>query len=264
MKYCVSGRQPKSILSQADEIKLNFIDNARLIDYVHDYPEKTVILNIPKDVKAEEINWEIYKEYSNLIMCIADLGLAGVCNLYGIPFYWSYPAFTWYDLRGLIDLGPCYIMLAAPLSFSLEKIKRITDIPLRICPNLAYDAYIPHENGIYGTWVRPEDIGIYDEYIDTFEFIGVELSQEATLLHVYKDNGNWPGNLNILFQNFDIDVDNRAIPEEIGQFRANCGQRCMETSNCHFCETAMKFSNALRKKHYQDNKIAPMETSEEN
>lgn len=264
MKYCVSGRQQKSILSQADEIKLQFVDNARLIDYAHDYPDKTIILDIPKDVQEHEIKWDLYKEYKNLVMCIADLRLAGMCNFYGIPFYWAYPAFTWYDLRGLIDFKPCYIVLGAPLSFSLAKVKHLTDIPIRLCPNLAYDAYIPRENGIYGTWIRPEDIGVYEQYVDTFEFLGIDLSQEATLLHVYKDNGNWPGNLNILFKNFDIDVDNRAIPEEIGEFRANCGQRCMETSNCHFCETAIKFSNALRKKHYQDNKIEPVEPSEEN
>ena len=59
----------------------------------------------------------------------------------------------------------------------------------------------------------------------------------------------------LLFTNFNINVDNRGLPEEIGETRANCGQRCMMFSNCHFCETAMKFSNALRKRHFEEKKI---------
>ena len=154
-------------------------------------------------------------------------------------------------------------MLNAPLSFSLNKVKTITNIPIRMCPNLAYDAYIPRKNGIYGTWVRPEDINVYEAYVDTFEFIVDELGKESTLLHIYKDNGNWPGNLNLLLTNFNVNVDNRAIPEEIGQYRANCGQRCMgPTSTCHFCETAMNFSNAIRVKHYKDNKLTPIQQEE--
>ena len=67
--------------------------------------------------------------------------------------------------------------------------------------NLAFDAYIPRKNGIYGTWIRPEDVKVYEEWIDVLEFITTDLKQEATLLNIYKDNGYWPGNLNLLFTN---------------------------------------------------------------
>ena len=65
--------------------------------------------------------------------------------------------------------------------------KRRTDIPIRICPNVAYDSYIPRLNGLKGMWVRPEDIGVYEEWVDTFEFVADTLDKEATLLHIYKD-----------------------------------------------------------------------------
>lgn len=204
-----------------------------------------------------------YSEKVNFILCIHNLHLAKICTEKNIKFYWAYPVFSWYEFTGLVALNPCYITVGAPLSFSLKKIKNKTNIPLRICPNLAYDAYIPRENGIYGTWVRPEDIPTYEQYIDVCDFITDELSKEATLLHVYKENKTWPGNLFLLFTNFGIHVDNRAIPDEIGEMRANCGQRCMENGACHFCETAMKFANTVRHKHYEDNKIVSMPPTDE-
>lgn len=233
---------------------MKYQDRNRLIDYTTQFPNKTFILHIPKG--TEDLDWNLYKAYSekvNFILCIDDLNLAKNCNEHKIKYYWSYPIFTWYELQGIINLHPCYLILNGSLFFSLRKVKSVTNIPIRAIPNLAYDAYIPRENGIYGTWIRPEDIEVYEPYIDTFEFIADELSREAVLLHIYKDNQKWPGNLNLLLTNFNKNVDNRAIPEEIGEYRVNCSQRCMEPScTCHFCETAIKFSNSVRKRHYEN------------
>lgn len=219
-------------------------------------PDKTFILVIPKE--ETDLDWELLRAYAstaNFILCIENLNMAQLCFENNLKYYWAYPVFTWYELKGLIDLRPAYITLGAPLSFDLIKVKGKTNIPLRLYANVAFDAYIPRKDGIYGSWIRPEDVKVYDEWVDVIEFVAEELSQEATLLHVYKDNGYWPGNLNLLFTNFNINVDNRGIPEEIGETRANCGQRCMSAGTCHFCETAIRFSNALRKKHFEDKKI---------
>lgn len=259
MKYCISGRQKKSVLRQADEIKMQYKDKDRLIDYIEEFSDKTFILSIPKE--EQELDWELFKTYTekvNFILCIDNLHLAALCNLHNIKFYWNYPIFTWYELDGILKLNPCYLLLNAPLFFDLKKVKEKTDIPIRAVPNLAYDAYIPRDNGICGTWIRPEDIKIYEQYIDVFEFITDDLGKENTLLHIYKDNGAWPGNLNLLFTNFNINVDNRAILEDIAEKRIDCGQRCMSTSNCHYCETAIQFATAIRNKHYKDNTIEPI------
>lgn len=253
MKYSISGKQPKETLALADEIKFSINDFGRFIDTIEQFPEKTYIIAIPKESK-EEPDWEklaAFAQKVNLILCIDNLALAPTCRAHHLSFYWSYPVFTWYELAGIIPLEPAYITVNAPISFSLDKIKQKTSIPLRLCPNLAYDAYIPRANGIYGTWVRPEDISAYEPYIDVFDFITDDLGKERTLFHVYKENGNWPGNLNLLLTNLNVNVDNRAIPEEIGKMRTTCGQRCMEGSHCHACENAFKFSNSVRKLHYK-------------
>lgn len=235
---------------------MEYVDKDKIIDYLETLSDKTIILDVPSDV--DTLNWsllQVYAEKVNFMLCLHDLNFVAPCQEYGINWYWAYPITSYYELRGLIELKPCYLFLGAPLSFDLPKIKTISDIPLRLCPNLSYDAYIPRENGICGSWIRPEDTETYGQYVDTFEFFTDELKREQVLLHIYKDNRNWPGNLNLLFTNFGVNVDNRGIPEEIGEIRSSCGQRCMTNGTCRFCINAVKFSEALRKQHEQSTPI---------
>ena len=263
MKYCVSGRQSKGVIKKADQIKMKYNDKDRLIDYVEEFKDKTFILDIPAEVK--DIDWNLMRAYAekvDFMLCIKDLNLAKTCHEQDIKFYWNYPVFTWYELEGLIALEPVYIMLGAPLSFCLDKVKKKTEIPLRLCPNLAYDAYIPRENGIYGAWVRPEDVDTYGKWIDVFEFSIDDLGKEATLLHVYQDNGSWPGNLNLLLTNLNANIDNRALPEDLGKKRATCGQRCVFNGSCHYCESAFARATALKDKHFRDNHLTETQPSD--
>ena len=256
MKYCVSARQAKATLRKADEIKFEYRDRKVLMDYIEEYYDKTIILEIPKEVE-EEIDWALlgaYSEKVNFYVCLYDLKYIQKCKEYNVKWYWAYPITTFYELQGIVAAGADYLFLGAPLCFSLDKVQRITMTPVRLCPNLAYDAYIPRKDGIRGQWIRPEDIELYEPYVHCMEFVSDALSKEATLLHVYKDNGEWPGNLNLLITNLNYDVDNRAIPEEVGEARITCGQRCMAGGQCRLCETGMKFATTLRKKHLEDKK----------
>ena len=113
--------------------------------------------------------------------------------------------------------------------------------------NLAYDSYIPRADGIKGFYIRPEDVEAYEKYISTIEFAIDDLSKEGTLLHVYKDNKEWPGNLNLLLTNLNFNIDNRSIPDNFAEVRMNCQQRCMRNKNCHFCDSAFLFGDQVRK-----------------
>lgn len=256
MKYCVSGRQQRITLSKADEIKMLYKDRERLIDYISDFSDKIFVVQIPKE--EQEIDWTLlsmFKEKTKeFYLAIQNLNLVNGIFEKGFKFYWDYPIFTWYELEGIAALNPSYLYLGPPLSFSLEKVKSKYNIPIRLCANLAYDAYIPRENGIYGSWIRPEDIEEYSKWVETIEFVTDDLGKEATLLQVYKENKVWPGNLNLLITNLNYNIDNRAIPEEIGEIRANCGQRCKQGERCNFCGTAFNFATSIRRLHYSSKK----------
>ena len=248
MKYCMSGRQALSVLKQADEVKMRYSDINKIFDFITDLPDKTIILEVPKE--ETNLDWntlEMYNEKLDFVLCIQNLFLAEECKAHGIRFYWYYPITSFYELRGVLALGPSQVLLGQPLTFDLPAVKEITDLPLRMIPNQPYEPYMPRENGICGQWVRPEDTELYNEYITSFEFAEVDLQAERALLHIYKDNGVWPGNLNLLFTNFGVNVDNRGMLEDLAEKRIRCGQRCMRSGRCHYCETAVKFSEALRK-----------------
>ena len=120
------ARQPKSVLEQADEIKFLYKDKDRLIDYIEEFSNKTFILIIPKGVKVSDINWELYKTYSekvNFIFALEDLNLYKACQENNIKFYWNYPIFTWFELDGIIKLNPCYLFINGSLAFNLQKVK---------------------------------------------------------------------------------------------------------------------------------------------
>ena len=252
MKYCISGRQPKSVLEKADEIKMRYADKDRMVEYMCEWPEKTFILDIPKGIEVDLPWCASLASENNLILSLGDLELASVCAQFDLKFYWSFPITSYYELAGIVSLNPAYIFLGAPLFFDLDRVRKITDLPIRLCPNLAFDSYIPRTDGICGTWIRPEDVAAYEQYVDTLEFIHGDLDHEKVLFHVYSENKYWPGNLNLLFTNFNVNVDNRAIVDEIAKTRMNCGQRCMYSGTCHFCDNAIRFASALRKKHYEE------------
>ena len=262
MKYCLSSRQTNKYLTLADEIKVQSRDYRQIPDLFVDYPDKMIILDVTNENLDSEEYRKIIEQYSkasnNFCCAIYNLAYASWFEQRGIKFYYGYPINSYYDMRGLIDLGVEYIKITAPLTFDMDTLVRY-DVKFRMVPNVAYDAYVPRCSGIYGQWVRPEDITYYEDGVYIFEFEDTTLDKEQTLFDIY-NKGVWPGNLNLLITNLNYDVDNRTIPEELGKARATCKQRCMETGACHFCEAAFRFEKTLMK--YKENKTASTQQDE--
>ena len=252
MKYCLKSRQNKNYLALADEIFVECRDYRQVSDLFIEYPDKMIILEITNEKFEEEEStfMNIVEEYSkisnNFCCCIYNLKQAMWFIEHEIKYYYGYPVSTFYDVRALAAIGVEYIKVTAPLTFQIPNLEKF-DIKFRMIPNVAYDAYIPRLNGICGQWVRPEDIKHYESGIYIFEFENADLNKERTLYHIYAEEGIWNGNLNLLITNLNINADNRAIPDEFGITRSRCGQKCMQNGACHYCETAFKFEQMLRK-----------------
>lgn len=263
MRYCVSGRQPYSVLKKADEIKVQFIDRDRIMDFIEKIPNKTIILDVPGD-EEDWATWSMYDEkFYEFFIALHNLNRAGEFNQHGIKWYWPYPITSFYELGMIVNLHPSYLMIGPPLSFSLDKVlnqsydddieENASPIPLRMIVNSAHPKYLPDNgtHGVCGQWVRPEDAALYSSRIQCFEFDEVDLNEEEVLLRIYKENQNWPGNLNLLIKRLNFNVDNRAIPDELVERRMNCGQKCWSGSNCHLCVSAFNFADQLRKEHFK-------------
>ena len=83
MKYCLSARQPDSVLKKADEIKIELRDYRAIPDYIDKYPNKVLILEMENEL-PEKFNWDEIQAYSekingNFYCALSDLSLVSEC-----------------------------------------------------------------------------------------------------------------------------------------------------------------------------------------
>lgn len=260
MKYCINGRQPYSVLKQCDEVYVQYVDKDRIMDFIEKIPDKRIILDIP-GVERDEMDWMLYNEkFESFCLGLHLLSRAEEINELGIKWFWPYPVTTYFELDIIVKLKPFYILLGAPLCFDLERVKkRVGDIELRMIANNAMPRYLAAGalSAVKGPYIRPEDQDAYGKYIDVISFADVEtdLKKEQALLHVYKDNKEWPNDLNILIDNLNTSIVNVVLPEEFAENRMNCRQRCMETGICSYCETAAAFTQTIKKIKTNENNL---------
>lgn len=246
----ISCRHSLVELEQADEIKVDYKDIARLADFVTDKwkCEKDIYIYIPRE---QIVNWEnlkIYQEILNIYIAVEDTNMIETAKEHGYKTFWSYPASSYWELRGLIDLGVDQVILDAPLYFDLTQVKKVCgDIEIRLVANRCINGYMKRKNGICGTYIRPEDIDIYADFVDHIEFdTQNDLRKEMTLLKIYKEK-YWPGNLNILLDYLEENVDNRGFDEDFALNRINCRQVCQRNGTCHYCETTFALITTILK-----------------
>lgn len=238
MKICLSSRQTKEYLQNADEIKVEYRDKNSIPDLIFTYPEATIIL--VRSDNEELLNWDEIKRYKMLthdkfIMAISSMKDIVFCNEHEIPWYAGFPVKTFYELHALKNLGACYVRLGEPLFFMMDQVSKI-GVPVRAVPNVAYIDGIFREDGVCGTWIRPEDLEAYEPYITTIEFEDIDRQEkEQALYRIYVEDKKWAGTLGLLVSNFNYPGVNRMIPPDLIEKRLNCGQRCQETGHCKIC-----------------------------
>lgn len=244
MKYCLSSLCKDTLLSQIDEIKVLWKNRKIIPDFAEKYPNATIILHKTSLDNSEA--WEEIKEYNilcknKLIVAVKNLEEINIARENNIKCFLGYPITSFYELQSIKDLPIEYIRLNAPLFFELDKVKAITNIPIRAIPNIAYNDGLPRENGVFGQWIRPEDLETtYAEYIDTVEFEGIHTDQEELLYDIYHIRKHWKFDLQDIIVNLNTPGKNKMLPPKIGEKRLNCGQRCQYNPEvCQFCKRAL-------------------------
>ena len=264
MKYMLSCRQDLIQLKKADEIKVNYKDINRINDFIN--PDNQIAADIIIYLsKKEETDWDKinkYKDLLNIIIATEDGFQIPDIKKRGYQCFWSYPVTTYWELQGLLQLGVNQVLLDAPLYFDLKNVKRICktyNTKIRLIANKCFNNYMPRVNGIKGTYIRPEDVEYYEKFVDSIEFDTDSLEKERTLWHIYAENHYWPGNLNLLLDYLNINIDNRgidALPNEenlsnyFARRRSTCGQVCQSAGRkCNFCQNIFDLVNTIDKEN---------------
>ena len=247
MHYCLSTQVSKEYLKKADEIRVKYNKLNTILDLYEINPNATFILTITSKEDKNIIPWTEIENYNimtqqKLIIETDSFEIMDVCKMLKLKFFYAIPINNFYDLKALVDYGCCDVKIDAPLTHMLDKLENF-DITIRMCPNIAYYAYIPRENGIIGSWVRPEDTEVYEEYVDIFEFEDCDKKKEEALYRIYAEQKSYPSNLNNLISNLNYDVSNKLIIPDLAKVRSACGQKCITGVNCSVCNRILRLAN---------------------
>lgn len=245
MKVCLNSWCSSKYLEKADEIKFKYKDRNTIIDYLDKY-SATIILDMR--TAPEEIDWDGISHLNvicreNFIVGTVDAKQIRKCLDLNIKFYFDRPVSRFEDVRELKRLNSQYVLIEAPLFFEMDKVSNI-GVPVRLAPNVAYyDNWIPKENGLYGSWVRPEDIDLYNSYVDAIEFAASSATQEEGYYRVYCEDKKWDLDLCNFIKNYGRFTGHNAfIPSSFTKARLNCGQKCQSDGSCHICHRAVQLS----------------------
>lgn len=264
MKFCLRNRQIAKYLTKADEIKMEYRDYKSIPDLFENYPDIPVIVQIKWQ---EEVDWEELELYKRmkpncLICCISTLEQAQICKDLDIKFYYGYPISTYHELNNWLKLGVCYVRLDAPLFFDLPNVVKITKkVPIRAVANVANEIKWPDDNGLYGTWIRPENVKDYERYISTIEFEDCDNRKEQALFRIYAEQHEWPGDIDMLITNYTFGGVNRMLPPEFGEKRMTCRHRCQQ-NKCNYCYWVAKLADPEKLKEYKEQIIDNKDTGE--
>ena len=249
MKVCLDARLSPEYLKQADEIKVQQRDMGIIMDLIEKYPKATIVLQMPE--KTEESDWKNIRDWYILsrhqfILCLGHIDDIQKAVELNIPCFYGYPIETFASLRAFMRLGVSYVRLGPPLVFQLDKVMSVlgeSGPQIRGIANIAYMDRLPHENGISGAWIRPEDLDKYDPYFYSIEFDGVPVNKEEALFRIYIKEKTWAGPLSMLIEGLTSSAANRMINSSITEKRLNCGQRCEENGRCHNCYSELMMSD---------------------
>ena len=158
---------------------------------------------------------------------------------HNIPFFFATYARDWDVFNGLMDLGVSDVYIVEELGFSLGKLGPIAhakNISIRCLANVAQSKWIK-ERSIKSFFIRPEDVFLYNGYVDVIEFFGENQVQYETLYKIYALNKKWFGPLYELIIGLESTVDSRSIvPIYFAKYRLNCGKRCNKGGTCSICD----------------------------
>lgn len=148
------------------------------------------------------------------------------------------PITDWELLREVLKAGATQVWIDGALGFQLPLVRKNipSNVLIRVQPHRSFSAFFPSVSSFF---IRPEDLSLYEPYIDILDFSHVPMAQSKVLAKYYAE-GAFPYKIQTLCPLCNIDVPNPLIRPKFAQSRLNCRQTCKSNSNCHKCASELK------------------------
>lgn len=143
----------------------------------------------------------------------------------------------------LIDLGVTDVIIDSVIGFSIDTLKKETrDIKLRANVNRSVFVTSIDKKNIKTFFIRPEDMELYEDVIDYFDFYSDSIEKEETLFKIYNRN-HFNNDFSLLFPYIPYESNNHLIPDRFCEKRLTCKQKCQtvkdNAKHCEACELEM-------------------------
>lgn len=273
MKYCLQYTNISTKLNKCDEITIKYIEDKGLVSFLtrHSAQRINLLIDATHFTKSELRKIiaikTTYPNY-NFALALDVLVFELTKNLRenNIPFYVAKPCLDWEMLNILLKEGVCAINISGPLGFELSRVRRCVgpDIQLRAIPNKVSALYPENTAALYNFFIRPEDVEIYENFIDILEFEGIE--KQDIFYSIYAEQKIFIGNLNQCIYDFKGNVDNKGLIKLFGERRRDCGRQCLKGGGCRRCDSLVHLAQLKSEdiKQAMFNIIQEKEQSSEN
>lgn len=246
MKYCLNSNVSDIYLRRADQI-FCVPDGPALSDLLEKYTQATIF------VPALDETWSVLSAYKDLFpnrikIATYDIPMIQEAIKQGFAVYYTPAVKDYMALHALETMGCSEILIDGPLFFDLPQVRKSTKMIIHTCPNLSLYNHLPYQNPIHGTWMRPEDVPLYEPYIDVLEPQGVTPSAQGTAYKIYAIDAHWNGDIaNIIL---DFNKDNKIVPNyniisDLAERRVNCKQSCERLGSCTLCDRGFTLARTL-------------------
>lgn len=244
MEYCLKYTNICTKLNRVKEIQIKYIEDKGLITFLEKHSSQRVNLLI----NADDFSESEIKKLIAIRKTYPQYDFAVALNRYYPPlleqlqaadlkYYVAAPCLEWETLHALLSFGVSDVNVSGPLAFELTKVKTALlfadqKVQIRVTPNMIVKT-LPETPDLIGFFIRPEDVEVYEGFVDIMEFEGLEL--QDTFYSIYAENKRFIGNLNQCIYNFKEPVDNKGLIPLFGERRRDCGRQCLQGGRCKRC-----------------------------
>lgn len=156
-----------------------------------------------------------------------------------VPHYYFDLISSWDTLKGFLSLDVTDIYIIEDLCFNYGNVRFLlknSNKKLRTFCNICQSSWKGAES-IKTFFIRPEDVGLYEPFFDTLEFVPLVKDNpltESVLYDVYSNKRKWTGQLKEIIADYKGEQDSRCFLPIFANQRLNCGHRC-SYSSCQLC-----------------------------
>ena len=260
MKYCVPYFRYFKYAKEVDEIIIPFNESLDIIKRFIE--EKEIQSRIILEVDDSDMFSENFNDYLPILKNLSGYDSA-ICfsqyhkefkNIYSelkdnnIKFFFKTFVRDWDTFHGLINVGVSDIYIVENLGFELNllgPVAHASEVSIRVFANVCQSSW-SENNPIKSFFNRPEDVYLYEPYVDVIEFFGTEKHEQEVMYKVYAKDKKWFGDLSEIIIGLNMELDSRCLVAAFAPTRIKCGKKCIKGKPCNICDRIIELSQTLQ------------------